>query len=987
MYRIGLDIGSTTIKCVVLEENGKLVYQSYQRHRAQIKEKTEEVLTYIDQEITHHQPVQLAITGSAALGIAEKFSIPFVQEVIATQEAVENYSEPIDVVIELGGEDAKILFLTNGVEVRMNGSCAGGTGAFIDQMAVLLNVELEEMDQLASQADCIYPIASRCGVFAKSDIQPLLNQGASKENVAASIFQAVVNQTIGGLAQGRDLVGRMMFLGGPLTFFKSLQKSFVNTLKLTPEMGIFPENAQYYVAYGAALYSDKEHGIDIAQLLGVMRQQSDANHYQGHLSPLFADENEYRTFVARHQAHDIARDDLATYSKKVYLGIDAGSTTAKIVAVGENGELLFGHYATSDGNPIQIVREALLAIYQENPAVQIASAAATGYGEELVRQAFNLDFGLVETVAHLTAAQRFMPEVDFIIDIGGQDIKCFKIKNHIIDTIFLNEACSSGCGSFISTFATALGYGVEEFAQMGLFAKNPVDLGSRCTVFMNSSVKQAQKKGASVEDISAGLSISVVKNALYKVIRANSKEDLGHHIVVQGGTFLNDSILRAFEMEVQSEVIRPTIAGLMGAYGAALYAKNQKLSQSQILTAEQLKTFTHQVTNEICQLCGNHCQLTINQFIHGRLIAGNRCERPLNQHTVVKETVVYNAYQFKRQQIQKRIAKKNASRGRMGLPMGLNMYENYHFYHALLTALDFEVVRSPFGSRALYLEGQHTVPSDTVCYPAKLMHGHLEYLLKQNLDGIFYPCMAYNFDEKISDNHYNCPVVAYYPEVLKANMKTLNEKNFIMDYLGPHNPKHFLKAMQQALLSFGHINYFTMKKAVNTAYESYESYLKTLKDYGMEAITYARNHNLPIIVLAGRPYHIDPEINHGIDQLITSFGAVVISEDCLPLAQDKPKTRVLNQWTYHARLYNAARYIAQQDDMYLVQLVSFGCGLDAVTTDEVREILERENHIYTQIKIDEINNLGAVKIRLRSLFAAIEQQRKAVTADDSAAIR
>lgn len=978
MYRIGLDIGSTTIKCVVLDETDKIVYKSYQRHRAQIKEKTEELLHLINQEIVKNQSVKLAITGSAGLGAAEKFAIPFVQEVIATQEAVENYPQPIDVVVELGGEDAKILFLTGGVEVRMNGSCAGGTGAFIDQMAVLLNVDLAEMDQLAQKAERIYPIASRCGVFAKSDIQPLLNQGASKENVAASIFQAVVNQTIGGLAQGRDMVGRMMFLGGPLTFFKSLQKCFVDTLKLAPEDSIFPENAQYYVALGAALYSQQERDIVISDVLEAMQKGKDTDsHYEGHLSPLFTDKEQYQAFQARHQANNVPRLPLADYHKGVTIGIDAGSTTAKIVAIGEEGELLYQKYVTSDGNPIAIVREALLNIYRENPSVTIKGAAATGYGEELIKQAFSLDVGVVETVAHLTAAQRFMPEVDFIIDIGGQDIKCFKIKNHIIDTIFLNEACSSGCGSFISTFATALGYGVEEFAKMGLFAENPVDLGSRCTVFMNSSVKQAQKEGASVEDISAGLSISVVKNALYKVIRANSKEDLGKNIIVQGGTFLNDSILRAFEMEVQAEVIRPEISGLMGAYGAALFAQKEGIDHSNILTQAMLENFSHEVTSDICQLCGNHCQLTINQFSNGhRLIAGNRCERPLAEAKVTKAEV-WDAYHYKRQLILQKTPLKNPSRGRIGLPLGLNMYENYHFWHCFFTTLNFEVVHSPFGSRNLYLQGQHTVPSDTVCYPAKLMHGHIEHLLQKQVDAIFYPCMAYNFNEQISDNHYNCPVVAYYPEVLKANVKALEQVPFIMDYVGPHNPKHFAKTMQQVLAPFGNIGRLEMNKAVKEAFKAHENYLKAIKDYGEKAIAYARSHDLPIIVLAGRPYHIDPEINHGIDQLITSFGAVVISEDALPLLSEKPKTKVLNQWTYHARLYNAAQYIIKQKDMYLVQLVSFGCGLDAVTTDEVREILERQGHIYTQIKIDEINNLGAVKIRLRSLFAAIKQQRRA----------
>lgn len=989
MFRIGLDIGSTTIKCVVLDNDDQIVHKSYQRHRALIKEKTNELLNYISENILNGQETKLAITGSAGIGVAEKYHIPFVQEVIATQVAVESYPETIDVVIELGGEDAKILFLTNGVEVRMNGTCAGGTGAFIDQMAVLLDVDLEEMDRLAHEADQVYSIASRCGVFAKSDIQPLLNQGASKANVAASIFQAVVNQTIGGLAQGRELTGKMMFLGGPLTFLKSLQKSFVETLNLSPENGIFPDNAQYYVSYGAALYSDKENVVDMAAILANMADGEMDSVYSGGLQPLFKDQEEYTQFLIRHKSHNVARGALNSYAQPVYLGIDAGSTTAKIVVIGQTDELLYSKYVASNGQPIQIVREALEEIYAANPNLQIAAGAVTGYGEELIKQAFQVDMGVVETVAHLTAAQKFMPKVDFIIDIGGQDIKCFKIRNHIIDTIFLNEACSSGCGSFISTFANALGYEVEDFAKLGLFAKSPVDLGSRCTVFMNSSVKQAQKEGASVEDISAGLSVSVVKNALYKVIRANSKEDLGSNIIVQGGTFLNDSILRAFEMEVEGEVIRPEISGLMGAYGAALYSKNALIEHSTVLTSAELTNFSHEVSTRSCQLCGNHCQLTVNAFSNGHeLIAGNRCERPVKtEKQQIDAAKEFNAYKFKRQLIAQKLGKKGATRGQIGLPMGLNMYENYHFWHSFFTALDIEIVRTPFGSRSLYLQGQHTIPSDTICYPAKLMHGHIEYLMEHQINRIFYPCLAYNFDEKISDNHYNCPVVAYYPEVLKANIKALQDKEFIMDYVGPHIPKHFAKAMHEVLKPYYSIGKREISKAVVAAYEAHRAYGEQVKAYGKEAIAYAREHNLPIIVLAGRPYHIDPEISHGIDQLITSFGAVVISEDCLPLPVEKPYTKVLNQWTYHARLYNAAEYICNQQDMYLVQLVSFGCGLDAVTTDEVREILERKHHIYTQIKIDEINNLGAVKIRLRSLFAAIDQQRRAGSANERAANR
>lgn len=983
MYKVGIDVGSTTIKCVVLDEEGQIVYKSYYRHKAMIKEKLDELVVMINREILHGEEAYLALTGSASLGVADHFKIPFVQEVVATQIAVEEYPETIDVVIELGGEDAKILFLTNGVEVRMNGSCAGGTGAFIDQMAVLLDVDVQEMDQLALKAERIYPIASRCGVFAKTDVQPLLNQGARKEDVAASIFHAVVNQTIGGLAQGREPKGKIMFLGGPLTFLKGLQKSFVDVLKLDEHTGIFPENAQYYVAHGAAIYSASEHPVNFAKLAEDIEKDHSLKKYDSGLPPLFSDEASYEEFKARHARATIPEGKLEGYDKPVTIGIDAGSTTVKLVVVGQDDEILYQKYMLSNGKPVRLVKEALEEIYETNPSLKVVGSAATGYGEELVKNAFSLDDGLVETVAHLTAAQKMMPEVDFIIDIGGQDMKCFKIHNHVIDTIFLNEACSSGCGSFISTFATALGFSVADFAAKGLFAKHPVDLGSRCTVFMNSSVKQAQKEGAQIEDISAGLSISVVKNALYKVIRATSAESLGRHIIVQGGTFLNDAILRAFEQEVGVDVIRPTMAGLMGAYGAALYARTLDLEKSSILDTEGLENFSHETTERVCQFCGNHCKLTVNRFNNGReLIAGNRCERPIKSQDKNFVNITYNAYRYKRNQILKRKSVKG-NRGRIGLPMGLNLYENYHFWHPILTELGYEVVRAPFGSREIFLEGQATIPSDTVCYPAKMMHGSVTHLIrKQGMQKVFYPCMPYNFDEHISGNHYNCPVVAYYPEVLSANMTVTSEINFEKPYLGPHNKKHFVKKLQEAFAS-DHVTMKEARKAADKGYAEQEAYMKDLKQYGEAAIKYARDNSLPIIVLAGRPYHVDPEINHGIDQLITSYGAVVISEDCLPLSEKKIFTKVLNQWTYHARLYNAANYIVSQPDMYLVQLVSFGCGLDAITTDEVRDILERNGKLYTQIKIDEINNLGAVKIRLRSLFAAIAQKNRTEGCDVS----
>lgn len=977
MYRIGLDVGSTTLKLVALNEDDQIVYKSYRRHRSMIKETALEAFQSLMDTIGGDAPIHLAVTGSAGIGFAEAAHLPFIQEVVATQLAVEERFHDIDVVIELGGEDAKILFLTEGTEVRMNGTCAGGTGAFIDQMAVLLSTELSEMDEMALTSDHIYPIASRCGVFAKTDVQPLLNQGAAKADVAMSIFHAVVNQTISGLAQGRKIKGRVMFLGGPLTFLKGLQKAFQEVLGGQVDEFIFPEDAQYFVALGTALYSGAEPAKALSERIRQMEEGKAAQVFATDTDPLFEDEAEYDAFVLRHRSAKVDRADLESYEYPVYLGIDAGSTTVKLVVVGQNGELLYEMYQASDGDPVSAIRRTLLDIYAKKPDIRFHGAGVTGYGEELIKSAFRVDFGIVETIAHLTAAQHFDPEVDFIIDIGGQDMKCFKIRNGIIDTIFLNEACSSGCGSFISTFANALGYQVADFARLGLFAEHPVDLGSRCTVFMNSSVKQAQKEGAGVEDISAGLSMSVVKNALYKVIRVNSAAEIGQHIVVQGGTFYNDAILRAFEREIGGQVIRPDIAGLMGAYGCAIYAAEQGESHSNLLSKEELETFEHHTEIKICDLCGNHCQLTVNRFSGGRnLIAGNRCERPIRKE--IEKTALPNQYAEKRRRLAKvrNQSKLNDARGTIGLPLGLNMYEMYPFWNAFWRSLRFNVVFSPFSNKRIYLKGQQTIPSDTVCYPAKLMHGHVEYLIDKKVDAIFYPCLTYNFDEEISDNHYNCPVVAYYPQVLEANVADLKQIPYLHPFYGVHNKGHFKKVIAKDLKTWFGIGRREVYKAVDAAYEALDAYYADMTRYGQEAIATARALGKPIIVLAGRPYHIDPEINHGIDQLIESFDAVVVSEDALPFEKEDTQTSVLNQWTYHARLYNAAKLVRDTEDMFLVQLVSFGCGLDAITTDEVWSLVEAHGDIYTQIKIDEINNLGAVRIRLRSLFAAIEQKRR-----------
>ncbi len=978
--RIGLDVGSTTLKCVVLDENDKIVYKSYERHYSQIAYRAALMLKKISELLPSQRKSSLAIAGSAGMGLAEGCGLPFVQEVFATRIAVEKLLPATDVVIELGGEDAKILFLDASMEMRMNGSCAGGTGAFIDQMATLLKLELADLDQLAGQYDKLYTIASRCGVFAKSDIQPLLNQGAKKSDIAASIFAAVVNQTVAGLAQGRKMEGNILYLGGPLSFLPNLRESFDRILAVK---GLCPENSLYFVAIGAALMTD-EKKFDLLQLVNTVENYQ-ANEGYDFCSPLFNSDEEYQAFLLRHAAGSVECAEDYNYNGGVYLGVDAGSTTVKAVVIDENKRILFKRYQSNSGNPVPIIKDFLNDFYALYPAVKVKAAAVTGYGEDIIRKAFAVDFGIVETVAHFTAARHFCPEVDFIIDIGGQDIKCFKIKDGVIDNIFLNEACSSGCGSFLQTFAGAWDYDIADFAKLGLFAPKPVDLGSRCTVFMNSSVKQAQKDGATIQNISAGLSISVIKNAIYKVIRATGPEELGEHIVVQGGTFLNDAVLRAFEQEIGRNVIRPNIAGLMGAFGAALYACQYGKGQSSLLTAEQLSSFTHEVQGTVCKLCANHCRLTINKFDNGRVyIGGNRCEKPVfTDHD--NEKPEYNLYSYKTQ-ILDSYHPVSGKRGKIGIPMGLNMYELYPFWFTLLTKLGFEVVKSPHSSHALYLSGVHTISSDMVCYPAKLLHGHIEWLMKKQVDAIFYPCMTYNLDEHLGDNHYNCPVVAYYPEVLAANVPRLaSEVKFIYDYVSLNNEKVFTKRMHQVLnREFGSFKLSEVKQAVKDAYAEYHSYMEAVRQKGEEYIKMAEEENLPIIILAGRPYHLDREVNHGIDKLICQIGAVVISEDAVSHKIGRFPLKVLNQWTYHARLYAAARYVVESKNpqLNLVQLVSFGCGVDAVTTDETRRILEEGGRIYTQIKIDEISNLGAVKIRLRSLFAALKQSQMEVNADE-----
>jgi len=970
---LGIDIGSTTAKVVLLDGETPVV-EIYERHFSKVREKTLELL----QRIAPHlqgQEFAAAISGSAGLGMAQAADIPFVQEVYATGEVVRKLAPDTGTVIELGGEDAKVIFFKGGVDERMNGTCAGGTGAFIDQMAVLLNMTVEEMDEASLSYGRIYPIASRCGVFAKTDIQPLLNQGASKSDVAASIYQAVVNQTIAGLAQGRKIEPKVMFLGGPLYFCKGLRERFRETLKLTEETAVFPEYGRFAVAMGAALYAKESgKGFVYDELLRTL--QENQNTVSGgcrRLKALFANETEYEAFRGRHEKATVPSADIKTYTGRAWLGIDCGSTTTKLALISEEKTLLYTYYHSNKGNPVELVREQLNVIYDLcGDRVTICGAACTGYGEELICHAFGVDDGVVETIAHYTAAKYFKPDVDFILDIGGQDIKCFKIRNGAIDSIMLNEACSSGCGSFIETFARSMGYTVAEFAQKGLQSKAPVDLGSRCTVFMNSSVKQSQKEGASVEDISAGLSVSVVKNAIYKVIRANSAKELGEHIVVQGGTFLNDAVLRAFEQELDAPVIRPAIAGLMGAYGAAIYAMHR--TESGLITKQALAEFTHTSKAVVCNGCTNHCHLTVNIFPGGkRFVSGNQCQKGTGKSAPAEE--LPNLYAFKRERFMS-LRPIHGKRGKLGLPLALGNYELAPLWYRLFTELGFEVIPSGLSTRRTYEKGQFSIPSDTACYPAKIMHGHMEQLMDYGVDAIFYPMLTYNVDEKESDNHYNCPVVAYYSELLRGNMDRLRQTKFLYPCLNVDDRKRLVTTLLPALQELDPtITKKELKKAVEEGFGAYDRYMKSVRHQGELALAYAEKTGKRVMILAGRPYHIDPEISHGIDKLANELGFVVVSEDSICHLAKQPKVKVLNQWTYHARLYRAAQYAAEHENTELVQLVSFGCGVDAITTDEVRAILEQAGKFYTQIKIDEITNLGAVKIRLRSLLGALDERK------------
>ncbi|MDW8801253.1 acyl-CoA dehydratase activase-related protein [Clostridium sp. A1-XYC3] len=981
LFHIGLDIGSTTVKIIVSDNKDSIVYSSYQRHFSDIRST---IISVIKEAYKHIKDANITImaTGSGGLSVSKWLDIPFIQEVIACTNTIERFIPITDVAIELGGEDAKITFFDDGIDQRMNGTCAGGTGAFIDQMSSLLQTDAQGLNDLAKGYKVIYPIAARCGVFAKTDIQPLLNEGAAKEDIAASIFQAVVNQTIGGLACGKSIKGNVAFLGGPLYFLSELRKRFIETLKLTEKQVIFPRNSQLFVAMGAALASKKESTISSSALVERLPKLElvTTGEVQS-LRPLFKDEEELAEFRKRHSKYAVNKKRLEDFEGNCFLGIDAGSTTTKAALVDEVGNLLYSFYGSNEGSPLKSAINILKDLYGRlTSKAKIVNSAVTGYGEGLIKSGLLVDIGEVETVAHYKAAEFFRPGVDFILDIGGQDMKCLKIKEGVIDSIMLNEACSSGCGSFIETFAHSLKMNVREFAETAISSKNPVDLGSRCTVFMNSKVKQAQKEGATVGDISAGLSYSVIKNALFKVIKIRNPKELGGKIIVQGGTFYNDSVLRAFELISEREVIRPDIAGIMGAFGAGLIARERYLEgyKSTLLSSDELDKFTTEVDMKRCGKCANNCLLTINTFSDGRaFISGNRCERGTGLEKA--DVDIPNLYDYKYRRIFKYtpLKKEDAKRGQVGIPRVLNMYENYPFWFTFFTQLGFRVELSPRSSKQVYELGIETIPSESACYPAKIVHGHIVSLVKKGVKFIFYPCIPYEQKEQVeADNNYNCPMVTSYPEVIKNNMDILKEENikFMSPFLPLDNKNRLIKRLFDELREFN-IPKSEIAEAVRKAYEEDRVVKEDIRQKGKEVLEYLNETGKRGIVLAGRPYHIDPEINHGIPDIISSYGMAVLTEDSVAyFGEIERPLRVVDQWVYHSRLYAAASFVATQENLDIIQLNSFGCGLDAVTTDQVQEILNSYEKIFTVLKIDEGSNLGAVKIRIRSLKAALEER-------------
>ncbi len=982
--RLGIDVGSTTVKLVLIDEQGEIQYARYERHMSSVFEKVKELLKEMMDD-KGDLPVQVVITGSGGLALSEKIHARFEQEVVTCSLAVERLIPQTDVAIELGGEDAKITFFGQSIEQRMNGTCAGGTGAFIDQMAILLNTDSNGLNEAAKDYSVIYPIAARCGVFAKTDIQPLINEGAPIENLAASIFQAVVNQTISGLACGRRIKGNVAFLGGPLTFMSELRKRFIETLDLSEEQVIFPDNSKFFVALGAAYMADSCEKVSCSEIL---RRIENINPVEGmatkRVEPLFRNQEEYDEFKARHGKAKITRKPLENAKGVVFLGIDAGSTTTKAALIDQDKNLLYSFYRNNEGNPLDATKELLNDIYAKLPKdCYIGRTTVTGYGEGLIQAAFKADEGIIETMAHYHASDEFLPGVDFILDIGGQDMKCMRIKDGAIYNIMLNEACSSGCGSFIETYARSVDMKVQDFAEVGLFSQSPVDLGTRCTVFMNSMVKQAQKEGATIGDIAAGLSYSVIKNALYKVIKLRNPEEAGEKIVVQGGTFLNESVLRAIEKVLGREVVRPDIAGIMGAYGCALYSKENwsEGAVSTIADADDLLAFAAGTINSRCNRCENRCMLTITKFEDGqRYITGNRCEKGAGKQE--SDNPLPNLYEYKLKRLfdYKPLMTQQAKRGHVAIPRVLNMYENYPFWFTFFTKLGYRVVLSPMSTKELYEKGIDTISSDTACYPAKMVHGHIKALVEAGEKWIFYPCINYEqVEDESAPNHYNCPVVATYPEVIANNMNELFEEHgvtFTHDFLPYDDDKRLAKRMVEVLSGRG-ISAKEIKDAVAAAREEQNRFKADVEAEGLRAIKYAEEHGKKAIVLSGRPYHLDKEINHGIDKMITSYDMVVLSEDSVCKLGNLPRPiRVLDQWAYHSRLYKAADYVGTRDDMEMVQLNSFGCGVDAVTTDQVEELLENSNKLYTVLKIDEGTNLGAIRIRIRSLKAAMEEREK-----------
>ena len=988
LYHVGLDVGSTTVKIVIMDEILNVLYTSYTRHFSDTKNTVCNVLEDLKSRFSDGE-FTIALTGSGAMSASQFLGVPFIQEVVSCKRAVEKYIPEADVVIELGGEDAKIIYFDKFIEQRMNGTCAGGTGAFLDQMASLLNTDTSGLNELAKDYATIYPIASRCGVFAKTDVQPLLNEGSRKEDIAASIFQAVVNQTISGLACGRPIRGKVAFLGGPLSYLSELRKRFIETLDLKPNEIIVPEDAHLLVAKGAALDSLETESISCAQLEEkIINLRNSVDSTTLPLEPLFKTENEYNEFKKRHAKASVQKKDLNELSGDCFIGIDAGSTTTKVVVIDRDKNLCYSDYGSNQGNPLKSVISMLKKLYNKIPSTaKIRYSGITGYGEKLVQTALNIDLNEIETIAHYTAAKEFMPDVTSIVDIGGQDMKYIKMKNHVIDNIMLNEACSSGCGSFIQTFAKSLNLSIEDFVKEALSAKKPVDLGSRCTVFMNSKIKQAQKEGYSIGDISAGLSYSVVKNAIQKVMKVRDVKTLGDHIVVQGGTFYNDAVLRGFEKIVGHDVIRPDIAGLMGAYGMALLSKEQYEANfdmeyySTILKTKDLDNLKIDITHARCGRCENNCLLTINKFSNGkRFISGNRCER--GSGLDVSHSNLPNLYKYKFERLfnYEPLDEDKATRGTIGIPRVLNMYEDYPFWFTFFTNLGFRVVLSEKSNRRTYEKGIESMPSESVCYPAKLSHGHIVSLLEQGVKTIFYPCIPYSRKEyEKADNHYNCPIVISYSEVLRNNVEQL--KHGDITFLNPFLPLE-AKNLAKRILELDEFKQYGFSKkelleAGEKAEAEYRKFKADIRSKGEEALKYIEDHNLKGIVLAGRPYHVDPEINHGIDTLVTSLGLCVLTEDSIShLGEAKRPIRVVDQWVFHARLYAAAEVVGKKPNLELVQLNSFGCGVDAVTTDQVEEILSSYNKMYTLIKIDEVNNLGAVRIRIRSLLASMNKRLK-----------